>query len=55
LLSLIPALIALVSIPGLFGDPQSTTKTITQTVTKLGPSSAASTFAGPIKSITWAW
>jgi membrane protein len=37
---------------GLFGDPQATTKTITQMVTKLGPRSAADTFAGPIKSIT---
>jgi membrane protein len=52
LLSLFPALIALVSILGLVGDPASTTKTITQMVTKLGPSSAADTFAGPIKSIT---
>src|ERR671927_1005209 len=52
LLSLFPALIALVSIIGLFGDPQATTSTITQMVTKLGPSSAAQTFAGPIKSIT---
>jgi membrane protein len=52
LLSLFPALIALVSIVGLFGDPQSTTKTITDIVTKLGPASAAQTFAGPVKSIT---
>jgi membrane protein len=52
LLSLFPALIALVSIIGLFGDPAATTKTITQIVTKLGPSSAAQTFAGPVKSIT---
>src|SRR4051794_13978500 len=52
LLSLFPALIALVSIVGLFGDPASTTKTITEIVTKLGPSSAAQTFAGPVKSIT---
>jgi membrane protein len=52
LLSLFPALIALVSIIGLFGDPQATTKTITDIVTKLGPSSAASTFSGPIHSIT---
>src|SRR5215216_627961 len=52
LLSLFPALIALVSIVGLFGDPQSTTKTITQIVSQLGPSSAAKTFAGPIQSIT---
>ncbi len=52
LLSLFPALIALVGLIGLIGDPASTTKTITQIVTKIGPSSAAQTFAGPIKSIT---
>jgi membrane protein len=51
-LSLFPAIIALVSIVGLVGDPASTTKTITQIVSKLGPSSASSTFSGPIKSIT---
>jgi membrane protein len=48
LLALFPALIALVGLLGLVGDPQSTTKSITH----LGPSSAAQTFAGPIKSIT---
>ena len=47
LLSLFPALIALVSIIGLFGDPQKTTQTITDMVTQLGPQSAADTFAGP--------
>jgi membrane protein len=52
LLSLFPALIALVSLAGLFADPAATTRTITQIVTSLGPSSAADTFAGPIKSIT---
>jgi membrane protein len=52
LLSLFPALIALVSIVGLVGDPVSTTRTLTEIVTKLGPSSAADTFAEPIKSIT---
>jgi membrane protein len=52
LLSLFPALIALVSIVGLVGDPAATTKAVTDMVTKLGPSSAADTFAGPIKSIT---
>jgi membrane protein len=52
LLALFPALIALVGLIGLVGDPHSTTKTITQIVTKIGPSSAAQTFAGPIKSIT---
>jgi membrane protein len=52
LLSLFPALIALVSLVGLFGDPQSTTRTITDIVTKIGPQSSAQTFSGPIESIT---
>ncbi len=52
LLALFPALIALVGLIGLVGDPSSTTSTVTQIVTKIGPSSAAQTFAGPIKSIT---
>jgi membrane protein len=52
LLAIFPALIALVSIVGLFGDPHSTTRTLTQIVDQLGPGSAASTFAGPIQSIT---
>lgn len=52
LLAMFPALIALVALIGLVGDPSSTTNTITQIVTKIGPSSAASTFAGPIRSIT---
>ncbi len=52
LLALFPALIALVSLLGLFGDPKETTDTITEIVTSVGPSSAAETFAGPIESIT---
>jgi membrane protein len=52
LLALFPAMIALVSIVGLVGDPQSTTDTVTQIVTKLGPQSAADTFSGPIKQLT---
>jgi membrane protein len=52
LLSLFPALIALVSIVGLFADPQTTAQKITQIVTQIGPSSGAQTFSGPIKSIT---
>lgn len=52
LLALFPALIALVGLIGLVGDPKSTTQTMMQIVTKLGPSSAAQTFAGPIRSIT---
>ena len=51
LLSLFPALIALVSIAGLVGDPQQTTKTLTEIVTSIGPASAAQTFSGPIESI----
>ena len=52
LLSLFPALIALVSIVGLVGDPQSTTNTLTDIVNKVGPDSAASTFEGPIRQVT---
>jgi membrane protein len=52
LLALFPALIALVSIVGLFADPQSTAKAITDIVTEIGPSSGAQTFKGPIQSIT---
>jgi membrane protein len=52
LLALFPAMIALVSLLGLFGDPKETTDTITEIVTSIGPSSAAETFAGPIESIT---
>src|ERR671937_1649018 len=52
LLSMFPALIALVSIVGLFADPQATSQKITQIVTQIGPSSGAQTFSGPIKSIT---
>jgi membrane protein len=52
LLALFPALIVLVSIVGLFGDPESTTNTLTDIVTKVGPDSAASTFAAPISQVT---
>ena len=52
LLSLFPALLAMVSLVGLFGDPVSTTQKVTDIVTGLGPSSAADTFSGPIKSLT---
>ncbi len=52
LLALFPALIVLVSIVGLVGNPESTTNTLTDIVTKLGPNSAATTFEGPIKQVT---
>jgi membrane protein len=52
LLSLFPALIAMVSLIGLFGDPRSTTQSLTEIIEELGPQSAAETFKGPIESIT---
>jgi membrane protein len=52
LLALFPAVIVLVSIVGLVGDPESTTNRLTDIVTKIGPDSAAQTFAGPIKQVT---
>ncbi len=52
LLSLFPALIAMVSLIGLFGDPKSTTQSLTDIIASIGPSSAAETFSGPIESIT---
>jgi membrane protein len=51
-LALFPALIVLVALVGLFGDPRSTTDAITGIVTQLGPSSAGEALAGPIESIT---
>jgi membrane protein len=51
LLSLFPALIAMVSLIGLVGDPKSTTSTLTEIITEIGPASAAETFKGPIESI----
>jgi len=52
LLSLFPALIAMVSLIGIFGDPKSTTSSLTEIITEIGPASAAETFKGPIESIT---
>ena len=51
LLSLFPALIALVSLIGIFGDPKTTTTKLTEIITELGPESGAETFKGPIESI----
>ncbi|MBN8866436.1 MAG: YihY/virulence factor BrkB family protein [Solirubrobacterales bacterium] len=52
LLSLFPMLIALVSIIGLFADPESTTEKLTEIVSNLGPDAATSTFSGPVESLT---
>ncbi|MGN6215523.1 MAG: YihY/virulence factor BrkB family protein [Solirubrobacterales bacterium] len=51
LLSLFPALIAMVSLIGIFGNPQTTTSTLTEIITEIGPESGAETFKGPIESI----
>jgi membrane protein len=50
-LSLFPAIIALISILGLVVDPKTITRVITDTVSQLGPSSAVNTFKGPIDQI----
>jgi membrane protein len=49
LLSLFPALIALVSIIGLFGDPVKTTKTITDIVHNISPSAPTGAFESVAK------
>jgi len=41
----------MVSLIGLVGDPESTTSTLTEIITEIGPESAAETFSGPIESI----
>jgi membrane protein len=51
-LSVFPALIVMVSLIGLFADPERVTRVLTDTVGELGPSTAADTFQGPIESIT---
>jgi membrane protein len=51
-LSLFPALLVLVSLVGLFANPERVTKVLTDTVSELGPSTAANTFQGPIESLT---
>ena len=52
LLALFPALVAMVSLLGLFGDPKTTTSSLTEIITSIGPESAAQTFSGPIESLT---
>src|SRR5262245_37256267 len=50
-LSLFPALIALISILGLVVDPDTITRVITDVVAQLGPDTATDTFKGPIEQI----
>ena len=51
-LSIFPALLVLVSLVGLVASPTRVTKILTDTVSQLGPSTAAKTFQGPIESLT---
>jgi len=51
LLSLFPALIAMVSLIGLFGDPESTTESVLEIIGEIGPASAVETFSGPVGSL----
>ena len=51
-LSIFPALIALVSIVGLVFDPARITKALTDIVSSVGPASAVATFKGPIETLT---
>lgn len=51
-LAVFPALIVLVAILGLFGDPRATTQTLTEIVSQIGPGTAAETLRGPIEGIT---
>lgn len=52
LFSLFPGLIALVSIVGLVGNPDTVTSFLTDTVESIGPPSAVETLKGPIESVT---
>ncbi|MEA2291985.1 MAG: rane protein [Solirubrobacteraceae bacterium] len=51
-LSLFPALIAMVSILGLVVDRATITRVLTDTISQIGPASAVQTFKGPIDAIT---
>ena len=51
-LSIFPALIAMMSILGLVVDPATITRVITDVVSQLGPQSAVDTFTGPLEEIS---
>jgi membrane protein len=51
-LSLFPALLVMVALVGLFANPDTVTKFLTDVIGSLGPSSAVDTFKGPIESVT---
>ena len=51
-LSIFPALIAMISIVGLVADPKTIIKVLTDVVSSIGPASAVDTFKGPIEGLT---
>lgn len=51
-LALFPALLALVSLVGIFGDPTTTTQNVMQIVSQIAPGAATEALAGPIQGIT---
>src|SRR4051794_14999952 len=51
-LSIFPALLAMVSIVGLVGDPQTITRVLTDIVGSIGPTSAVDALKGPIQGLT---
>jgi membrane protein len=51
-LSLFPALLVMVALVGLFANPDTVTRFLTDVIASLGPASAVETFEGPIESIT---
>ncbi|MEO8687395.1 MAG: YihY/virulence factor BrkB family protein [Solirubrobacteraceae bacterium] len=51
-LSIFPALLAMISIVGLVGDPKTIIKVLTDVVSSVGPASAVDTFKGPIEGLT---
>lgn len=50
-LSIFPALVAMIAVVGLVGNPQTITTELTKLASSLGPASAAQTFKGPIASL----
>ena len=51
-LSLFPALLALVSLLGLFGDPQKTTNALLEIVRGFAPAETVNTISGPVSELT---
>lgn len=51
LLSVFPALVAMIALVSLVGNPQTITKELTNLVSSIGPASAAQTFKEPIASL----